>query len=163
MFAPRASKLYELYTRYNSWDEIPLTERQKLEATVFKRKYDDIWTDTVKFFTERDPRQIERAANDPHQQMALVFRWYLGLSSRWSNSGEKGREMDYQIWCGPSMGTFNDWTNGSYLEDPANRHVVDVARQLLGGAAYLARMRMLSLQGIQFPPELERYIPEKSL
>jgi PfaD family protein len=160
MFAPRASKLYELYTRYNSWDEIPVAERQKLETTVLKRKYEDIWADTVKFFTERDPRQIERSANDPRQQMALVFRWYLGLSSRWSNAGEKGREMDYQIWCGPSMGTFNDWVRGSYLESVANRHVVDVAHHILAGSAYLTRLRLLSLQGIQFPSNLEKYLPE---
>lgn len=163
MFAPRASKLYEIYTRYNTWDEVPPAERQKLETTVFKRKFDEIWADTVKFFTERDPRQIERAAKDPHQQMALVFRWYLGLSSRWSNSGEKGREMDYQIWCGPAMGTFNDWVRGTYLEQPANRHVVDIARHLLTGAAYLARLRMLSLQGAHFAPALDRYTPQLPL
>ncbi len=117
MFAPRASKLYEVYTRYPIWEEVPQAERDRLETTVFKRKFEDIWADTEKFFTERDPRQLERAANDPHQKMALVFRWYLGLSSRWSNSGEKGREMDYQIWCGPSMGSFNDWVRGTYLEN----------------------------------------------
>ena len=163
MFAARASKLYELYTRYNSWEEIPVAERTKLETSVLKRKYEDIWADTVKFFTERDPRQIERAANDPRQQMALVFRWYLGLSSRWSNIGEKGREMDYQIWCGPAMGTFNDWAKGTYLEPAANRHAVDVAYQLLNGAAYLARLRMLSLQGAAFSAALDRYTPTAPL
>ena len=163
MFAPRASKLYEIYSRYNTWEEIPVSERQKLETTVLKRKYEDIWSDTVKFFTERDPRQIERAAKDPHQQMALVFRWYLGLSSRWSNIGEKGREMDYQIWCGPAMGTFNDWVRGTYLETPPNRHAVDVAHHLLTGAAYLARLRMLSLQGAHIPASLDRYTPQNPI
>ena len=163
MFAPRASKLYELYSRYNSWEEIPLPERQKLETNVFKRKYEDIWADTVKFFTERDPRQIERSANDPKQQMALVFRWYLGLSSRWSNAGEKGREMDYQIWCGPAMGTFNDWVRGTYLEPAVNRHAVDVTHQILTGAAYLARLRMLSLQGASFASTIDRYTPQAPL
>jgi trans-AT polyketide synthase, acyltransferase and oxidoreductase domains len=163
MFAPRASKLYEIYTRYNTWEEVPAVERQKLETSVFKRKYEDIWSDTVKFFTERDPRQIERAGKDPHQQMALVFRWYLGLSSRWSNSGEKGREMDYQIWCGPAMGTFNDWVRGTYLETAPNRHVVDIAHHLLNGAAYLARLRMLSLQGACFQSSLDRYTPQNPI
>jgi trans-AT polyketide synthase/acyltransferase/oxidoreductase domain-containing protein len=161
MFAPRASRLYELYTRYNAWDEIPATEQQKLETTILKRRYEDIWADCVKFFTERDPRQIERAANDPHQQMALVFRWYLGLSSRWSNTGEKGREMDYQIWCGPSMGTFNDWVRGTYLENPGERHAVDIARHILTGTAYLARLRMLTLQGLRIAPSLDRYVPSQ--
>ena len=48
--------------------------------------------------------------------MALVFRWYLGLSSRWANAGEPTRKVDYQVWCGPAMGAFNEWTKGSFLE-----------------------------------------------
>ena len=50
--------------------------------------------------------------------MALVFRWYLGLSSRWANAGEAGRQLDYQVWCGPAMGAFNEWAKGSFLEAP---------------------------------------------
>jgi hypothetical protein len=106
---------------------------------------------------------IERAEKDPHQKMALVFRWYLGLSSRWSNRGEPGREMDYQIWCGPSMGSFNDWTRGSYLSEPDHRHVADVALQVLTGAAYLARLRSLALQGVHLSAALDQYHPERPL
>ena len=75
--------------------------------------FDQVWQECERFFTERDPRQIERANQNPKDKMALVFRWYLGLSSRWSNRGETGREMDYQIWCGPSMGAFNDWVKNT--------------------------------------------------
>jgi hypothetical protein len=95
--------------------------------------------------------------------MALVFRWYLGLSSRWSNIGEKGREMDYQIWCGPSMGAFNDWAKGTYLAEAAHRGVVDVALHLLTGAAYLTRIRQLAELGLLLPPGLMAYKPEKPL
>ena len=161
MFAMRAQKLYELYTRYNSWEEIPLPERDKLEKTVFRRDFASIWDDTVKFFMERDPRQVERGNANPKDKMALVFRWYLGLSSRWSANGEKGREMDYQIWCGPSMGAFNRWTRGTYLEAPQNRHVVDVAEHILRGCATLYRVRALETQGVVFPPEVGRYIPSQ--
>jgi PfaD family protein len=163
LFPLRAQKLYELYTRYNSIDEIPTAEREKQERQVFKRDFDSIWDDVIKFFIERDPRQIERAERDPKQKMALIFRWYLGLSSRWAVIGEKGREMDYQIWCGPSMGTFNDWTRPTYLNDPGSRHVVDVALHLLTGAAYLYRLRMLTMQGIQMPASLEAYLPTAPL
>jgi hypothetical protein len=68
--------------------------------------------------------------------------------------------MDYQIWCGPAMGAFNDWTRGTYLEQMENRHVVDAALQILTGAAYLARVRQLEAQGISLPAELRRYRPE---
>ena len=36
LFGPRAKKLYEYYTRFESIDEIPTAEREKLEKTVFK-------------------------------------------------------------------------------------------------------------------------------
>lgn len=163
MFAARANKLFELYNHYNSLDEIPAQEREKLETQVFKKDFDTIWSETVQFFNERDPRQVERAEANPKEKMALLFRWYLGLSSRWSTSGEKGREMDYQIWCGPAMGSFNDWTHGTYLAEPANRHVVDVAYQILTGCAYLYRLRMLNLQGVHLPAGLEKYIPTSPL
>ena len=159
MFAMRAQRLHELYTRYASLEEIPRDEREKLETQVFKRDFDSIWNDCNSFFSERDPKQIERAEKNPKDKMALVFRWYLGLSSRWSNSGEKGREMDYQIWCGPAMGAFNDWVRGTYLEHLSERRVADINKQILWGCAYLQRLRHLESQGIQFPAALSRYIP----
>jgi trans-AT polyketide synthase/acyltransferase/oxidoreductase domain-containing protein len=159
MFSMRAQKLYELYSRYSAWEEIPQAERERLEKTVFKRDFASIWADTEKFFMERDPSQITRANANPKDKMALVFRWYLGLSSRWSIAGEKGREIDYQVWTGPAMGAFNDWVRGTYLESPQNRHVVDVARHILRGAAYLYRVRALEMQGVILPPGVEHYVP----
>jgi trans-AT polyketide synthase, acyltransferase and oxidoreductase domains len=44
--------------------------------------------------------------------MALVFRWYLGQSPVWANQGDADRKIDYQIWCGPAMGAFNEWVQG---------------------------------------------------
>ena len=163
LFAMRAQKLYELYSRYTSIEEIPPAERQKLEAQIFRRPLEEIWSETVAFFTRRDPAQLERANRDPHQKMALIFRWYLGLSSRWAVNGEKGREMDYQIWCGPAMGTFNDWARNTYLAQPANRHVADIALQLLTGCAYLWRVQTLILQGLRLPATLQRYAPQSPL
>lgn len=163
LFALRAAKLYEIYNKYDSIEAIPVEEREKLEKQIFQRDLDDVWDETVRFFSERDPAQIERALAKPHVKMALIFRWYLGLSSRWSNSGVVGREMDYQIWCGPAMGAFNDWTRGTYLADPTNRHVVDIALHLLTGAAYLCRLHNLQLQGMQIDATELAYLPTTPL
>jgi trans-AT polyketide synthase/acyltransferase/oxidoreductase domain-containing protein len=160
MFAMRAQKLYDLYTRFNAWEEIPPAEREKLEKTVFKRDFSSIWSDTEKYFAERDPRQVERANANPKDKMALVFRWYLGLSSRWSVRSEKGRELDYQVWTGPCMGAFNNWVKGTYLETAQNRHVVDVAEHILRGCAYLSRVRSLEMQGVHLPAVFQHYVPE---
>ncbi len=163
MFPMRATRLYELYTKYDAIEAIPVEEREKLEKQVFRRSLDEVWAETVKFFSERDPEQITRANQNPKRKMALVFRWYLGLSSRWSATGEKGRELDYQIWCGPSIGAFNDWTRGTYLAEPHNRKIVDVALHILTGAAYLSRIYSLRSVGIQVPARLASYYPQSPL
>ncbi|MEM8891189.1 MAG: PfaD family polyunsaturated fatty acid/polyketide biosynthesis protein [Bacteroidota bacterium] len=161
MFGPRAKKLYEYYIRYNSIDEIPAEEREKLEKQVFRKPLEEIWQGCIAFFEERDPSQIERAKGNPKRKMALIFRWYLGLSSNWANAGTPDRKLDYQIWCGPSMGAFNEWVKASYLESYENRKVADVAEQIMQGAAYLYRIQSLKTQGVSFPLEIEHFIPKK--
>lgn len=163
LFPMRANKLYELYTRYDSIEAIPVEERQKLEKQVFRSALDDIWAGTVAHFNERDPKQIERAEGNPKRKMALIFRWYLGLSSRWSNTGEQGREMDYQVWAGPALGAFNAWAKDSYLDDYQQRNAVDLAKHLMHGAAYLARVNLLTSQGIKLDPELARWKPTQRM
>ena len=159
MFPMRAQKLYELYRNFESLESLPTPERERLEKQVFRKSLEDIWKETEAFFNERDPEVIARAQGNPKRKMALVFRWYLGLSSRWSNQGEAGRETDYQIWCGPAMGAFNDWVRGSYLEAPENRRAVEVAWHLMQGAAYLSRVQQLRWLGLTPSPELGVYTP----
>ncbi len=153
MFPMRARKLYELYRRHASLDEIPGDARASLEQTVFRAPLTEIWAQTERFWRGRDPRHVERALRDPKHKMALVFRWYLGMSSRWANRGEPGREVDYQVWCGPSMGAFNEWTRDGFLAAPARRRVVDVAHNLLHGAAVLSRAATLRQQGVELSAE----------
>ncbi len=162
MFPMRAQKLYELYRACDSMDAIPAAEREKLEKTVFRVPLDEVWSQTRKFFEERDPRQIERAEKNPKHKMALVFRWYLGQSSNWANRGLPDRVMDYQIWCGPAMGAFNEWAAGTFLETPANRRVADVARALLHGAAVVQRANTLRAQGVLVAPESARVRPQSA-
>jgi PfaD family protein len=154
LFPMRARRLYELYRRHASLDELPPVERERLEGQFFGRSLETVWEETAAYFAERDPEQIRRAADDPKRRMALVFRWYLGLASRWANTGEPGRELDYQIWCGPSMGAFNDWARGSVFETPDGRRATDVGRALMDGAAYLTRILQLETQGVRVAASL---------
>jgi PfaD family protein len=161
MFAVRARKLYELYRAFDRLEDIPPKERVILERDFFRCSLDEAWGQTRSYFETRDPRQTERAEKDPHHKMALVFRSYLGRSSDWANSGEPTRKPDYQIWCGPAMGAFNDWTKGTFLERPENRSVVTVAMNLLYGAAKLLRARWLSAQGIEVPSAVGEFQPQR--
>ncbi|MHC5738252.1 PfaD family polyunsaturated fatty acid/polyketide biosynthesis protein [Nostoc sp.] len=159
LFPLRAQKMFELYKNYDSIEDIPLAERDKLEKQVLRKSLEAVWEETVSYLSQRNPDKLAKAVNNPKLKMALIFRWYLGLSSRWSNFGEKGREMDYQIWCGPAMGSFNDWVRGSYLSESNNRQVVDVANHIMTGAAFLYRMQSLKIQGLQMPAYYSEYRP----
>jgi len=155
MFAMRGNKLYELYRVYDSIDDIPQTERESLEKILFKAPLADIWQQTRAFFLERDPAEIDKAEQDKKHKMALMFRWYLGLSSRWANTGVAERQVDYQIWCGPAMGAFNEWSKGTWLEQPENRRVVNIALNLMYGAALVTRVNQLRNQGISVASEVK--------
>jgi len=148
MFGPRAKKLYDYYSRYNSIDDIPADEREKLEKQIFRQSLEAVWQGCIEFFQERDPAQIEHAKGNPKRKMALIFRWYLGLSSNWANAGTEDRKLDYQIWCGPSMGAFNDWVIGTDLEPYQNRKVAVVAERIMQDAAVLWRLNALKMQGV---------------
>jgi trans-AT polyketide synthase, acyltransferase and oxidoreductase domains len=159
LFPVRAQKLYELYKAHDSIEAIPAKEREQIEKQIFRKSLDAIWDETAAFFQQRDPEQLERAIANPKRKMALIFRWYLGLSSRWSNTGEPGREIDYQIWCGPAMGSFNDWVRGTYLAESQNRQVADVADHIMTGAAFLYRLQNLTVQGLNLPASYRQYYP----
>jgi trans-AT polyketide synthase, acyltransferase and oxidoreductase domains len=154
MFPMRAARLYELYRSSAGLDDIPPAEREKLEKTLFRAPLTDIWQSTRSYFQHRDPRQVERGDRDPKHRLALVCRWYLGQAAHWAKDGEALRVVDYQIWCGPAMGAFNEWVTGSFLADPARRTVVTVARNILFGAAVLTRANFLRSQGIRLPETL---------
>lgn len=153
MFPMRAAKLYELYRTYPGLEALPATERRLLEGTYFRLSLDEVWDQCRAYFTQRDPGQIEAADRDPKHRMALVFRWYLGQSSRWANAGVPDRKLDYQVWCGPAMGAFNEWTRGTFLADPAERRVIVVAYNLMHGAAVRLRAHALRCQMVPIPDE----------
>jgi PfaD family protein len=159
MFAMRAARLFELYRAHNSLEEIPAAERATLEKTIFRAPLDEIWNQTQAFFAERDPAQVERASADPKHRMALVFRWYLGLSSVWANRGDTSRQVDYQVWCGPAMGALNEWTKATPLALPANRHAAVLAWNLMYGAAVTTRIASARNQGVMLPPQATQVRP----
>ncbi|MFI5349660.1 MAG: PfaD family polyunsaturated fatty acid/polyketide biosynthesis protein [Elusimicrobiota bacterium] len=159
MFAMRGAKLYEVYRAHDSIESIPSAVRAPLERDLFREPLEAVWEKTRAFFQQRDPSQVERAEKDPKHKLALVFRSYLGQASRWANAGVPDRVLDYQVWCGPAMGAFNEWAQGSYLQAPENRRAATVARNILYGAAVLTRAHFLRCQGVVLDPETVRIEP----
>ena len=96
LFGPRAKKLYELYVSNAGLHAIVGEPRRDLEK-IFGQSVEEVWSETQQFWLGRDPAVVELAARDPKYQMALVFRWYLGKSSRWAIEGAANRTLDYQM------------------------------------------------------------------
>lgn len=146
-FPQRGTRLAELYRTHGGVDELSDDDRRWLEETVLRGSIDQVWEECKKFFGRRDPAQLRTAEDNPKKKMALIFRWYLGLASRWANIGDPERTADYQIWSGPAMGDFNSFVAGTHLATPENRRVAEVAELLMRGAAVHTRMNLLRAQG----------------
>jgi len=159
MFPLRAAKLYDLYRSHDRFESIPEKQRHILERDFFRCSFQEEWEQTKSYFSRHDPKQIERAEKDPKHKMALVFRSYLGQSSNWANTGDLSRKIDYQIWCGPAMGAFNQWVKGTFLEPSENRDTVTVAMNLLYGAAVVTRVNWLRNQGVVIPASIGSFSP----
>jgi len=159
MFPLRATKLYDLYCNYDRFENIPEKQKAILERDFFRCSFQDEWEQTKTYFARHDPKQIQRAEIDPRHKMALVFRSYLGQSSNWANSGDPSRKIDYQIWCGPAIGAFNQWVKGSFLEKPEHRKIVVVAMNLLCGASVVTRANWLRNQGVVLPDGMGNFPP----
>lgn len=154
MYTQRAQRLYDLYKTYDAIEAIPPKERERIEKQLFQRPLEEVWAGTREYWLARDPRQVEKAESDGRHKMALTFRWYLGMTSRWARTGDPDRRRDYQIWCGPAMGGFNEWVRGSWLEPLEARTVVAIADALMTGAAACARVTVARSAGVPLAPEV---------
>ncbi len=162
MFPVRAEKLYKFYQTFNSFDEIDEKSKNEIEEKFLQASFTDAWNSTRDFFQKTNNlKEIEKAETDPKHKMALVFRSYLGLSSKWAIIGDAKRKMDYQIWCGPAIGAFNLWVKKSFLESHENRKTAEIAFNLLFGACISTRASILSTQGIKVSIDSAEFTPMK--
>jgi PfaD family protein len=161
MYAMRARRLYEAYRDHPSIEAIPAPTLTALERDILHATVAEIWAETRAFWQHRDPAQLTRAEQDPRHRMALIFRWYLGKSSRWAINGDTARRTDYQLWAGPAVGAFNRWTRGSFLAEPGERTVTQIALNLLEGAAVVTRAHQARTFGAPVPPEAFAFVPRR--
>lgn len=161
MFASKAQRLYEIYRRYDDIETIPAKDRDWLERQVFRNDWRSEWEEARQYLTRSGSPFLAKAEKDAKARMALLFRRYLSLASQWARDGVEDRRIDYQIWCGPAMGAFNDWVKGSFLEPIGNRSVAQIGLNLLEGGAVLTRVRQLKLAGVRVPARLASFPPRR--
>lgn len=134
-YPSRANKLYDIYRYFDSWDEIDSETQRQIEDRFFKCGFKQAYAQARTYYSEKRADAVEKADGNTKQKLALVFRWHLDRSMQWALDGNPDRKVDYQIYCGPAMGAFNQWVKGTDLEDWKNRHVDRIAERLLVGTA----------------------------
>ncbi|MEW2063382.1 enoyl-CoA hydratase/isomerase [Streptomyces sp. NPDC007002] len=146
-FPARAQKLYELYVRHDSLDDLDPRTRATLENKYFKRSLDEVWEETRAHLARRHPARLAEVERSPKQKMAHVFRWYFVHSTRLALRGADQR-VDYQIHCGPALGAFNTWVRGTDLEPWRGRRVDVIAERLLRETAALLTERLTAYRSL---------------
>jgi len=61
------------------------------------------------------------------------------------------------------MSAFNSWTENTVLSNPENRKVSIVAKNLMLGSCYLARINSMKLSGIKLDDELTLFKPVNNI
>lgn len=159
MFASKAQRLYELYRHHEDLASLPAKDRDWLERQVFRNSCEAEWELTRAYLAESGSPFLAKAEADQRACMALLFRRYLSLASQWARDGVEDRAIDYQIWCGPAMGAFNDWVRDFFLEPVANRTVAQIGLNLLEGAAAVTRAHQLHVAGVRLSPRAVHFAP----
>ncbi|WDF48904.1 ACP S-malonyltransferase [Paenibacillus sp. KACC 21273] len=139
-FPARANKLYELYRQYNAIEEIDEKTKTRLQEQYFKKSFTDIYADVKQTYSAQE---IERAERNPKAKMALLFKWYFTYSTELALRGDRDSKVDYQVYCGPALGAFNQWVQGTLLEHWQQRHVDQIADKLMKETADLLNHRLL--------------------
>jgi trans-AT polyketide synthase/acyltransferase/oxidoreductase domain-containing protein len=140
-FPARANKLFDLYRKYNSIDEIDEKTKQLIQDKYFKRRFNDIYEDCKVYFNKLGTVDIQRAEQNSKHKMALIFRWYFGYSNNLALKGIEENKVDYQINCGPALGAFNQWVKGTELENWRNRHVDEIALKIIHATSEVLESR----------------------
>ena len=140
-FPARANKLRELYSQHRSLDDIDAKTRAQVEGKYFKRTFDDVYEEVKEHYAEQNPALLKKAELTPKVKMALVFKWYLNRAIQLALEGDPAQRVDYQVFCGPALGAFNQWVKGTPLESWRNRHVDQIAEKIMNETAELLNQR----------------------
>ncbi|MCP5006300.1 MAG: SDR family NAD(P)-dependent oxidoreductase, partial [Planctomycetes bacterium] len=136
-FPKRANKLYQLFTQYASLEAIPASNRKDLETEYFKRSLEEVWKEISEYKQKKNPEQLQEAEENERLRLRLIFQWYFAHSTSVTLEGRLEEKDNFQIHCGPALGSFNQWVQGTRYEHWKNRHVDGITEILFTQACSL--------------------------
>ncbi|MBW8688283.1 ACP S-malonyltransferase [Chitinophaga rhizophila] len=131
-FPARATKLYELYKRYDAIEQIDTKDKTQLEERYFRRSLESVFQEIK---GQLPAAELEKALKTPKHKMSLIFRRYFSNSLQAALSGNADAKVDYQVHTSAALGAFNQWVKHTPLSTWRNRHGDELATLLMHGAA----------------------------
>lgn len=128
MFPSRANKLYELYKYYDSYYQIDEKSRKHIEKNYFMKTFNEYYEECKKSLSSEKIDIIEK---DEKKKMALVFKTYLMEAALYGQKGIEEQRMNFEIYCSPALGAFNEYCKGGELDNWRKRSVTKIAEALM--------------------------------
>jgi trans-AT polyketide synthase/acyltransferase/oxidoreductase domain-containing protein len=130
-FYARANNLARLYMSYKSINDIPRSVIEKLEKDYFRKPIELVYREISEGVSYE---LVEKSEKNPKYKMGLVFNKYYEDALRYAKGGKVENRLDYQIYCGPALGTYNALVKNTDKEQWRNRHVDEMAIDILSKA-----------------------------
>lgn len=128
-FPARANKLYSLYQQYSSLQDIDEKNRTQLESKYFGKNLEQVWENLQKELPAQD---IEKANRNSKYRMLCVFKEYYRLGMQSAITGDTQRKVDVLVYCGSSLGAFNQYVAETPLAGNwQNRCVAQIGLDLM--------------------------------
>ncbi|MCG8615479.1 MAG: PfaD family polyunsaturated fatty acid/polyketide biosynthesis protein, partial [Desulfobacterales bacterium] len=145
-FPARAGRLSSLYQHHDSLADIPKSVLGRICDKYFDLSPESVYdADTPGFSGAVQPDGTKSL--NKKQRMARIFKWYLDKSFSLALAGGDTDVVNYQVYCGPCLGAFNQWVTGTEYEGWQARHVDDMNRRIMNAAADLLTRQFHGLAG----------------
>lgn len=141
-FAARANRLHQLFLQYNNLEQIPAAIRKQLETRYFRRTFEQVWDEVRAYKGAKQGARIAEAEQNPRLKLILIFKWFFAHTNELARNGDEAGKDNWQIHCGPALGAFNQWSEGSHLEKWSNRHVDQIAMALMEASCQHMQKRL---------------------
>lgn len=137
LYPARAQKVYDIYSKYASVEEISKADTKLLTEKYFGIKLSEMYQRIMKTVSEEERKLI---SEQPKYKLGLIMKGYLQECFHQAQAGEKESEINYGIAVERDMADINRWLQGTDIEHWDRRSIDVIAKRIMEeGEDYLKK------------------------
>lgn len=135
LYPTRAQKVYDIYSKYASVDEISETDTKLLTEKYFGIGLQEMYQRIMGIVSETERILISEQSK---YKLGLIMKGYLQACFHQAQAGEKATEINYGIAVECDMADINRWLQGTDIEHWNRRSIDIIAKRIMEeGEEYL--------------------------